>query len=400
MQQQTKTIEQNKKRLYGWLKAVIPESYDLFDLQSEYDSSLTYLENKNIIRDKIRILFANEFVESKADKESKMRSEQDRLTSERNAAVEAEIKQYNDQLAKGMNKEILEFYKPIHRTVDKMCAGYCNLAFIKGRGAIGKSFNIRQALLRNKVEPVEISGDITEAYLYRLLFENNGRIFWFKDVSRLLAGVQSTNLIKAATETEDKRLLTKNSYSKQQDDLPDKFIFSGKIIFDYNEIAQNQIKEDFEALITRGDYIEINLSMEDVKEIMGKIAKENWQKEVTDHLIKNYEFTGYNLINLRTQYKAFKTYNYCKSKGLDWKSELSQELKNSISKVKGMLYSLIGLKAVRTSELKKLLLKYGMVNTLRTADNKVKEYLELEEIYRVSSEDRNFYVSLKSLKIE
>ena len=75
-------------------------------------------------------------------------------------------------------------------------------------------------LIQNKAKYTEICGDITEAYLYRLLFEHNGDIIWFRDIVRLLRGMNSINLLKSATETETERLLTKNSYSKAQSDLP------------------------------------------------------------------------------------------------------------------------------------------------------------------------------------
>ena len=204
----------------------------------------------------------------------------------------------------------------------------------------------------------------------------------------------SINLLKAATETETERLLTKNSYSKSQDDLPDRFIYRGKIIFDYNEITGLMLKDDFEALQTRGDFIELSYSMEDIKAIMRLIAPDGWQKEVTETLIANYEFTGQNLINLRTQWKAFKTYEYCQKNGLEWKAEIQAELKSSMSKVRGMLYSLMGIKAMRTTELKKLLLKYEVVNTERTASRKIEAWLLMEELFRISAEERNFYIAL------
>jgi len=384
--------EREIKKLQAFLRAVIPESYDKYDLIAKYDSVLTYMENKDAVIEDIKLL--DDFKGSTLKEQAEIvQAQTEKLNKERDIAIEKEILQYNNR-DYIVNKELDEFYKPIHRAIDKLCQGYSNLAFIKARGGVGKSWNIRKILLKNKSKFVEITGDVTEAYLYRLLFENNGDIFWFKDVVRILRGIDSINLLKAATETESDRLLTCNSYSKQQEDLPRRFLFKGKIIFDYNEIAGLKLKEDFEALQTRGDYIEVAYSMDDMKTIMRLVMKDDWQKEVTEYLIQHYEFTGQNLLNLRTQYRAFKTYEYSLANNLDWRQELKDELKSSISKVRGMLYSLIGNKAVRTTELKKLILKYGMVNTIRTADNKVNVWLLTEEIHRHSLEERDFYIGI------
>ena len=46
-------------RLKEWVKKLIPDSYDKFDVQAEYDSGISYTENKNIIRAKLKLLVNN-----------------------------------------------------------------------------------------------------------------------------------------------------------------------------------------------------------------------------------------------------------------------------------------------------------------------------------------------------
>ena len=393
-------IATEKKKLKAYLRAVIPESYDKYDLEAKFDSSLTYLENKEAITDDLRNLFSGEFRGATLKEQAeKVKAEQEKVNKDRDEAIEREILEYN-QRSYVDNAKLDEFYKPIHRAIDKLCKGYSNLVFVKGRGGVGKSWNIRKTLLKNKVRFFEICGDVTEAYLYRLLFEHNGEILWFKDIVRILRGMNSINLLKAATETEPERLITNQNYSKQQDDLPDRFLFRGKIIFDYNEIIGLALKDDFEALQTRGDFVEAVYSMDDMQAIMTLVAGKGWQTEVTNLLIENYEFTGYNLLNLRTQWKAFQTYDYCQETNLDWKTELKEELKSGSSKVRGMLYSLMGNKAMRTTELKKLLLKYGVVGTTRTADHRINDWILTEELFKVSAEDRNYFICLKPLDLK
>ena len=394
------TIHKQKQKLKKFLVSVIPESWDKYDLEAKFDSTLSYMENKEAVIDDIKQLYSKEYRgETLSEQKEYIEAETEKYNAERDAEIEREILEYNEKVYVE-NDEIDQFYVPVHRAVTKMCQGYSNLAFIKGRGAIGKSWNIRKILLAKKVKFQEICGDVSEAYLYRLFYEHNNEIIWFKDVVRVLKGMNSINLLKSATETETKRMLTKSNYSRQQDDLPDKFLFKGKIIFDYNQISGIELKDDFEALQTRGDFVDLAFSVDDMKKLSLLIATVPWQREVTEFLINEYEFTGQNLLNLRTQWKAFKTYKYCQKNNFDWKKELSEELKNNLSKIRPTLYSLMGNKAIRTKDLKKLLMIYGIVNTIRTADNRIKDWLEIGEIFRVSAEERNFFVSLNELKLK
>jgi len=380
--------EQELKRLREWLKKLIPEDYDKYDIAAKYDSSLSYVENKNQIREEVKVLIND----LKGQAEAAM-AQQERIDQEKKEEAEREVEEWNKSLSYEDCAELNKFYAPIHRAVDKISQGYSFLAFIKGRGGIGKSHNIRKRLVANKADYVEVCGEVTEAYLYRLIYENNGKVIWFKDVVKLLQGLGSINLLKSATETEETRVLTKSNYSRNQEDLPDKFACRCKFIFDYNNLFGIQLRDDFEALISRGDFIEVPICEEEIQQIMKVIARSPEEKEVTEFLIKNFQSNGMFRLNLRTQWKAFKTYEFANKNKLDWKQELKSEMTNT-SKTRGMLYSLIGNKAVRTADLKKMLLKHEMVKTIRTADNKVREWLFTEELYQWSEEDRNFFVSV------
>ena len=391
-----KTIENEKQKLKKFLAVAIPDDWDKYDLESKYDSSLSYIENKSLLIEDLKKLpdYRGETLEEQKEYVEGIEAQQ---TAERDSAIEEEILSYNNQTFVE-NTELNQFYIPVHRAINKLCAGYSNLAFIKGRGAIGKSWNIRKTLVSSKAKFHEVCGDVSEAYLYRMFFEHNGEIIWFKDVVRILRGLSSINLLKSATETEDKRLLTKSNYSKQQADLPNRFLFTGKIIFDYNEINGIVLEDDFNALQTRGDFLEIAFSLEDIKQMMKLIATEPKQKEVTGYLIDNYSFTGQNLLNLRSQWKAFRTREYAEKFSLDWKQELKAEMDSSISPVKSVLYSLIGNKGIRTMDLKKLLLQTRTVASETTANRRIKEWLITEDLYRVSAEKINFYVALEPIK--
>lgn len=381
--------EKDYERCHDWLKKLIPNEWDKFDLKANYDSSLTYGENKTLIRDKLKI-----FIKDLKEEVEEVKADQEKILYQEKAKAEEEVLEYNKKIVYDVNKDVDQYYQPIYRAVDKICTGHSNLLFVRGIGGIGKSYSIKKILTQNNADYIEIAGEVTEAYLYRLIYENNGKIIWFKDVANLLNGLKSVNILKAATETEAVRVITKNNYSKSQADLPDRFICRCKFIFDYNNI-QNNMRDDFEALIGRGDFIEFALSTKEIQFIMRTIAKTDAEKEVTEFIIKNFRGSGLIRLNLRTQWKATNTYNYATTRGLDWKEEIGNELKK-ISKIQSMLYALIGEEAVRRVELKKLLIRHELVASIRQADVKIREWLFIEELFEWDKnlDERNSFVAL------
>ena len=288
-----------------------------------------------------------------------------------------------------------DIYYPVKTAIGKLVKGYSHLAIVKGQPGIGKSFNIRKILKTEEAAFIELSGEHTAAYLYRTLYENNGQIIWFKDLSKLLSDVRSLNLLKAANETEQVRLITKSNYSSKQVDLPNKFIWTGKMVFDYNTLAgvTKKTKEDFNALISRGSYVELVFSKEDVIKEMYKIADTDWKKEVTKHIIRNYKYNGKNPFNLRTQQHAFSTYLYSEENELNWKEELLRDMVNE-TKDQMEIYKLIGNNAVKLPELKKLLVLSEVVGSLSTARRKVKDMIEMGELILIAVSAREYVISL------
>jgi len=267
------------------------------------------------------------------------------------------------------------------------------LTFIRGGPGSGKSFNIRKALVNAREDYLEVSGEVSEAYLYRLLYENNGKTIWFKDVANLLVGLKSINILKAATESEEARIVTKNNYSKAQADLPDRFLCKCKFIFDYNHV-QNNFRDDFEALVSRGDFIEFALSTKEMHTIMRAIAKTVEEQAVTEFIIDEFKGSGLVRLNLRTQWKAINTYRWAKDIGSNWQTEIKNEL-SRVSRIRALLYGLIGNEAVRKVELKKLLIKYDIVKSISSAEQHIQKWIFIDELFDWGErDDRNSFISL------
>ncbi len=307
---------------------------------------------------------------------------------------------YNNQLSYDKNKQLCinltiqhKHYGRLINSVKKVVQGYSKILLVQGRGGIGKSHSIKKVLVKEDANYFELSGDLTEAHLYRTLFENNGKIIWLKDAVKILTFQGSLNLLKAATESEDVCKLTKHNYSNKQDDLPDEFECSCRFIFDFNTINSPSLKADMDALVTRGDFIRLNMSNNDIIEIMKTICKSSDDINVTEFLIKELKDKPYADINLRTQYKAIRTFNFCKQNKLNWKKEIRQSLFN-VSKNIELLYPIIGNKSMRLIKLKQNILKKGVLSTISKTNKLIEKMLFLNELKKVSAEDRNYLVKL------
>lgn len=388
MQKSQAIMNMEKERLKKYFGNRVKD-FDKFDFDAEYDTNISYTENKNIINEKIQQVIK---VEPKID-----RAEIQNLADMEKSYNEEEIEKINSKHFK-LTKEIGEYYKQAEEVIEQMKLGLCHLAFIKGRAGIGKSEQIGKYLYKyfKEEEIIQIT-DVSEAYLFELFYNHNGCVFWFKDVDKLLRGERSLLTLKTACETKPERIITNYNYSHQQRNLPKSFIFTGKLIFDYNEITNIMNRESFEALISRGEFINLNFSFEEMCNIMEKICDTNDKVEITNWLIENYKFVGFNQFNLRTQQRAFVWYEYAKIKNYNWKEYIKNKLQHNKTQIQQMLYTFMGDKAVRTTELKKWLIRTGIINTLRTAERRIREWLELEEIFKISDDIRDFYVSLNPL---
>ena len=290
-----------------------------------------------------------------------------------------------------------QLYYPVERSIEKLSLGFSHLCFIRGMPGIGKSTQIRKCLKKFKMKYHEVSGEITEAYLYRTLYENRNKTIWFKDVARLLKGSRSIDLLKSACETETDRTINSYNYGHHNSDLPDRFQFKGKLIFDFNSLNGLKFKEDFEALTSRGDFIDLVFSPRQMETLLRSVCSNHRETEITEFLLTNLINTAPGHLNLRTQRRAFMTAKYAKAKNECWRTEVLLDLDSQETAVRRMLRPLIGKTPIQSKELKRQLVRNGLVATIRTADRRIADWIELGELFQVSDGDRNYFLSLHPL---
>lgn len=120
---------------------------------------------------------------------------------------------------------------------------------VSGPGGLGKSFTVTDALTRIGFQDVSLTDDFQIGYkidsnrsfrvikgystpkgLYRTLYENRNGVIVFDDCDSVLKDPVSLNLLKAALDSYDRRIISWRADMKD-DELPTCFEFNGRVVF-------------------------------------------------------------------------------------------------------------------------------------------------------------------------
>ena len=141
---------------------------------------------------------------------------------------------------------------------------------VTGEGGLGKTHAIRQAIESSELiddDYVFIKGYSTARGLYNCLFDNNSRLIIFDDCDSVLEDKVALNLLKSALDSYEKRTITWMAKMNRNDEYPQQFDFTGRIIF-----ISNKTKESMnEALLTRSLTVDLSMSPSDKIERMTSV---------------------------------------------------------------------------------------------------------------------------------
>jgi hypothetical protein len=145
---------------------------------------------------------------------------------------------------------------------------------ITGPGGLGKTFNVLSTLQKNGMQDltsleefmegtvvstkksfVIIKGYSTPKGLYRALYENRNGVIVFDDCDSVLRDPVSLNLLKAALDSYDRRVISWRA-DIRDDDLPTTFEFKGRVIFISN-MSANQLDQ---AILTRSLVVDLTMT--------------------------------------------------------------------------------------------------------------------------------------------
>lgn len=293
------------------------QQYSIFDIT---DLSLGYLENKGILKD----FFVEKFsIEAKEIKEIKdeVDSEVEKIINEEEIEAEKSFEKEIKEIKKKTSPEIDIFYKDLIDNLDVVLKSDKLFGYIVlGRSGTGKSLQIIQKVsgkLKN-FEWVYFTGHLTPLELYKCIYENNGKLIIFDDVSLWENGL-SRKIIRSAlwSASGERQIIYASSTSKLK--IPKTFSLNENttfIVID-NELPQN-IQESIK---TRCSVYHLNLSNEDLIKIMYVIGKQ--KPKVVDE-IKRICFENKSiLLNLRMLVKGNE---FLKYKPECWKHLLKLEM--------------------------------------------------------------------------
>jgi replication-associated recombination protein RarA len=152
---------------------------------------------------------------------------------------------------------------------------------VSGPGGLGKSYTVNEALEESGLEDISMLDPVDRAFidkectyqvvkgystakgLYRTLYENREGVLVFDDCDSVLKDTTSLNLLKAALDSYDQRIISWRADLKDAD-LPQSFEFKGRIIFISNmpSVALDQ------AILSRSMVVDLSMDTEQKVERM------------------------------------------------------------------------------------------------------------------------------------
>lgn len=153
--------------------------------------------------------------------------------------------------------------------------GKTKAVIISGPPGLGKTFEVIKAI--KSAQPNfddatnKISGFVRPTGLYKSLFEHSapGKILLFDDADSIFTDDASLNLLKAACDTTDKRIISWRAETHMKDELgealPNWFEFHGTVVFvtncDFNAAIErgSRLAPHFEAFVDRAHYLDLEL---------------------------------------------------------------------------------------------------------------------------------------------
>lgn len=285
--------------------------------------------------------------------------------------------QINTQLDN--DSEIRSYYSNIYRAVEMLDKGDFNGLIIQSPTGFAKSYHIDNALKGCKSKSILFQGDISDAYLFKFLYEHReDYIIIFRDFGKILRNRYLIETCKHILDPTPERIIKRETY-KEHEGIPQEFSFKSKVIIELNEIGKKYI-QDIDAIKSRGIFIELNFSREELSKIMYLICKDDFDKEVTSYLLSNSHKLGRNSFNLRIHNRSLVIAKSSIRDKLDWKKQIDLFINTQESEIRKALYRLAGTKQVRRF----IFIKYLMSEfdwSYPTAHRRLNEALLIKDLF-------------------
>ncbi len=207
---------------------------------------------------------------------------------------------------------INERFQIMEDYVDMVAKGELASCLVTGEGGLGKSYTVMKSLKASGLQDISqmeigarfggkrgyvcVKGYSTPKGLYRTLYENRNQVIVFDDCDSVLKDPTAVNVLKAALDSYDVRIVSWNSEGwGGDDDLPRSFIFEGGVIFISN-MPKHKVPQ---AIRSRAMCADVGMTRAEIIERMRVIVQSNEfmpEFELT-HKTEALEFVAENAYN-------------------------------------------------------------------------------------------------------
>jgi len=327
-------LQIEKEKLGKWARNLINKAngdYQVFDIESEYDNTLTFYENKQILKDKIMVLYnIQEPIARKKVKTQEGQQEEHKYTQLEEIEKQAEL-EFNktlDKIGKQETTKAIEDVYFIPKQYSKMVAeDYARGFLLFGEAGTGKTYSVMKAFQEVGKKFILLTGHITSMELYHFLFEHRKEKIVLDDVN-ILESEQNLNMLKACL-SEHSRIVQYHTTSGKLR-VPNQFVFEGGIIILLNDVPKNS--ESLRAVESRILNFELKLDYKTKIKIFYELAKQKYKKlsgqerqEIAEWIKKNTNEATENL-NLRLLFMCYEFFRYNKNK---WEKMASKLIQNN-----------------------------------------------------------------------
>jgi len=312
-----------KTRLIKWAKRYIGEDADKIDINALVDSSLSYYEARNELKQKIDELYPVPIetrIERKEITRKDIKSQEEMIEVLNQRELEKEEKKAELEFMKSLekiekeNSKVIEEIYYVPKNYAKMVAlGYSNGMIFLGEAGVGKSFTYISAFKEAGKKFVYATGFTTSLQLYHFLYEHRKEHILFDD-DRILDNQTNLDMLKSALYSPKGVRIVEYNTTSPRLKVPNKFIFEGTISIILNKLKKKN--EDLRAVADRVLFYEFKLSYKEKMKILFELAKKdykdlslkerlmivNWIKDNTDECVEN--------LNLRLLFKIYEIYRY------------------------------------------------------------------------------------------
>ena len=141
---------------------------------------------------------------------------------------------------------------------------------VTGEGGLGKTHSVTETIKSEGLftdDYVFFKGYSTARGLYNTLYDNNGKLIIFDDCDSVLEDKVAINILKSALDSYDKRTITWMSKMNKNDEYPQQFDFTGRIIF-----ISNKKKDSIDsAILSRSLTVDLTMTGDEKIQRMASI---------------------------------------------------------------------------------------------------------------------------------